>query len=1412
MENTGKGVQDAGRADAREGSLRVSAELLKETEKWAREHHLLDPQSGISSLTEEAARGTNDYKGRKTKKQQQPLELAKHNPSANDTLLNILKQEDDKKKPARGYTEIPRPGQLERVYGVFLNKRADVSTVVHESGHVFLEMMGDLVARADAPARLKETYAQALKWLEVTDRSELSLQQPARGQELTAEQKAHNNRARVAHEKWARGFEAYVREGKAPTAALERAFTRFKYWLVKIYRSVAELRVELSDDIRRVFDRLLATDDELQQERAETGPRLFATAEEAGMTPAEFAEYQDDLDQAEEHAKRKAELHVMRERLAETDAAYQRELADVTAKAAEDYERLQARRAQRILGGVDIGEVRGEPVVFDRQAVEDLVGKGAAKKVATTEENGTHPDEVAEFTGYPTGGAMLAAVLSLPTKETWVAREAEARMKEQHPTLLDDRAKLRALVAKSLAGVTEKRLLEERAALRSRGPKGSTTPAPIEALKEAARLMVERTPLGRLQPHLALAAERKAANDAVRFAVRGDSARALEANTRQLLNAAVYRDALKAAEERDSLLELATELSGQKARARHGKASPAFRDAIDFLLSASRLVAASPTQTTAEEWARGLGAINDAVAIMEAEEVGVGAWHESITEVLSKGGWQQMSVKEGRTLRDALDNLRAGAIVRNTALVDGKKVDREVVVSELVREIGEHRAPVRTPGTSSSDVVGDRLGKAWNAFDSFLSNPQDTFRELSNDNPESMLHRALVLPFQEAKHREADLLHSVVKPILERFDKMPKAMRSRSTEKVDGAKLFPGHTQEFLPPRERHELWMLALNYGNEGNAQRVRDGRKVTDAEVKAALDLLTKEELEVIQGILDAHEGLKPEAFALEEADSGLRPAEVKARPLQLKNGVLKGGYFPVAYESVSQLGKRQEGDATTGVMDKTYGRGATPRGHLKQRASEVHNNIVSLDTRRIFANYAQVAHDISFRLAVRSVNSLLTNEQVVAALQERVGQPRTQEAQQWVKDVAQMRAAEASDGWSKAQRWIRGNMAPALLGYYLPNAIGDLANLAAAVASTPLQAKHLAAGLSEFTSSEARAAALEKSGELRFMRDQIARDFQKEVKTLSRGALSRGLAAVKDNAFVFMEAVNVATATPVWIGGYRQALAEGKSEQQAVEFGNDLLRRVFPSHSAVDQAAILRDKGFWGTATVFYGYLSVAARATRSLANPLFTQEFRDSSKGEKAMTAAGVGMRMAGFFLAYQVLGEFLMGRGPEDGDKDEEDEESKRRQWANWARRKMLMAPVSLVPVPGMSTMVESKLLGKRPSPKGDPLGSYVFAVGELALDAAMGKLRDSNGELKKAELTKRLSSITGLTVGLPVRPVGTTGAYIYDVGTGERSPRGVLRTASGLVYGERENQPANPLSALADLVELFTGSESVPER
>ena len=141
---------------------------------------------------------------------------------------------------------------------VTLLKNADASTFIHESGHYYLDLLGrihqDLAGReglTDAEAQVVSDFETLLAWSGVKDA------QAWFGMEAEA-QRGH-------HEKIARAFEAYVFEGKAPDSRLREVFARMARWMRQVYRSLAGLDAELSDEVRGVFDRLLASDDAIAE-------------------------------------------------------------------------------------------------------------------------------------------------------------------------------------------------------------------------------------------------------------------------------------------------------------------------------------------------------------------------------------------------------------------------------------------------------------------------------------------------------------------------------------------------------------------------------------------------------------------------------------------------------------------------------------------------------------------------------------------------------------------------------------------------------------------------------------------------------------------------------------------------------------------------------------------------------------------------------------------------------------------------------------------------------------------------------------------------------------------------------------------------------------------------------------------
>lgn len=160
-----------------------------------------------------------------------------------------------------------------------LLEHADLSTFTHEMGHFQLEVLADIAMQPGAPAEIVADMQKLFTWFGVKDM--------AAWQAMSLEQK------RPHHEQLARGFEAYLFEGKAPAIELQGIFARFRAWMINVYRQLKSLNATLTDEVRGVFDRMVATNEQIIEAEAERSyAPLFKSAEEMGATPAEWQAYQ----------------------------------------------------------------------------------------------------------------------------------------------------------------------------------------------------------------------------------------------------------------------------------------------------------------------------------------------------------------------------------------------------------------------------------------------------------------------------------------------------------------------------------------------------------------------------------------------------------------------------------------------------------------------------------------------------------------------------------------------------------------------------------------------------------------------------------------------------------------------------------------------------------------------------------------------------------------------------------------------------------------------------------------------------------------------------------------------------------------------------------------------------------------
>lgn len=164
---------------------------------------------------------------------------------------NLVASHSEADQEAKGSITWDQEGN----YIIQLFQGADASTLIHETGHYFVDTLARDVNNGRATEQQQRDWQILLNYAGITNEQWLT---------MNTEQKT------PAHEKFARAFEQYLMEGKAPSRELRGVFRRFKNWLLNIYKSVENFlknepdAAPLNDDVRQVFGRMLAAEEDVR--------------------------------------------------------------------------------------------------------------------------------------------------------------------------------------------------------------------------------------------------------------------------------------------------------------------------------------------------------------------------------------------------------------------------------------------------------------------------------------------------------------------------------------------------------------------------------------------------------------------------------------------------------------------------------------------------------------------------------------------------------------------------------------------------------------------------------------------------------------------------------------------------------------------------------------------------------------------------------------------------------------------------------------------------------------------------------------------------------------------------------------------------------------------------------------------
>lgn len=1138
--------------------------------------------------------------------------------------------------PPRSYDQEAR-GRISFAAGqayIELFEGRDLSTFPHEAGHLFWEELQNDAADPFAPDQLREDVAALRAWMGMKD-----------GDPVLVEH----------HEKFARGIELYLMEGKAPTPALRGVFQRFRAWLLAIYRKAEALNVNLTPEVREVFDRLFATDEEIAaaKEQAQLNP-FFATPEDAGMTKAEYDAYTRAYQDADNLATERLTAKVMAEVTRRRKAEWKEERAKVREEVAREVD-LQPDMAA-------LNFLRSGSERLSRKALVDHYGSDAilprlprGVPPIYTVEGGISPDTLAGTLGFDSGDALVQALLSIEqeqrdlkargdkrrVRDVRIDEETDRVMNERHGDMLADgsiQEEALELVndgrRADLAG-SEVRYLARKAGR----PEGTWTRETLEAWARgqlAVRKAVD------VRPAVYLRAERTAGNEAQRLLAQGKFSEAMDAKFRQVLNMHLFR----AANEARALVDRSVKVMGRYADARTLKSMDQdYLDQIHDLLERIDF-----RRATQKEVKRRL-----AFKAWVEERQADGDDIDPPTRLMDDAFRQHytaMTVEELQGLFDTVQNIAHLGRLKKKLLTAQDERDFDTAANSLFDSILS-RTSVRK-FKPPADRVTEKARELRDNFFGSHRKAESFVRQLDGFENLGLAWQLLYRPINKAGDEKNVRLAKIAEDLGVLF---------RAYGRVERTRMNLGRTMytEIGMSLSKWQVITLALNWGNEGNREALAEGLGLLPVGIEAVLDkAMDERDWQFVQSVWSYLDGFYPEIAALERRMTGVEPERIEPITFNTRFGEMRGGYYPLKYDAVrsDRAHAHQMRDRAKLMTSGGFTKPATRRGHTKERVGSA-GQPVRLDINVLFEHLHDVVHDLTHREAVIDTNRLLADQRVSDAIKAVAGHDAHRQMVNWVRDIAGGDVIR-TDFLDKGLNYLRAGVTIANMGWKFSTAIVQPMGYTQSIAE--VGEKFALIGLAKFFGSPLEIGKktewiMARSSYMAGRIKSFDRDMHDAAKSLGPGGLAAGfkvnvagkeieVPGLQESFFYAIALMDRSVSLPTWIAGYEKGLAEGMEEDQAAEYADSVVRRTQSSGLTKDLAAIQRGGTAQRLFTSFYSYFSATWNMN--------VDEFkRLGERGVKYAPRFAANMLWINIIPA--LLTSLILGRGPDD---DEE--------WWTWA--------------------------------------------------------------------------------------------------------------------------------------------------
>jgi len=1180
---------------------------------------------------------------------------------------------------------------------------------------------------------------------------------------------------RATHEQFARGFEKYLMEGVAPSIELRNVFRTFARWLTQVYKSIrGDMRVNLDQEMRDVFARLLATDEQIAA--AETRSRIepmFTDAAMAGMTEEEYQKYQDAQEKVKDKAEETLRDKIIKQLTRQTEKWWREERADIAIQQEEELKK------QRVYAAAD--QLRNGEIKLDTAMVKEKYSEQRTDRLNRTMTHvnsklsgmtasggeGVNPDVAAAMLGYDSGDEMIQDIINAKPIKEQAKENAQQIMLKKHGDILTD-----GTIEKEADEAVQneergKVILMELKALSKGLNKGAIDRQTMKSLSEDA---IGRLNFRQIQPGKYRAAELKAAQEAASMLAKGNKEGAFAAKSRQVMNYYLGMAATNAKNDTTKIID-------RMARYRKKDVQQAIQKAgNDYWPQLAKILARFEFRKSAT-----LGEVDKTNESINSwmkkriEEDGDGLVLSAA--VLDEGyvkHWKNVPYGELVGINDSVRNIEHVARYGNKIKAAQEEMEFQQFVQKWTDSM-RSKVKDRFPAVAS---VADKPNNAvrWGRW-AMAQMTKIPYLASWMDGGErtGISHDVLVQPFTDAYDEEARLWHDVGTPVMNMIRDRSKEDIKRHNTKVfiPEIKGTNGHSGNLMG----HEILAIALNTGNMSNMKKMLLGEgwanPDSEAEIsfqnprlQAVLKHMTKSDWDMVQQIWDQMDKLYPMLSEVYRRTTGLTPPKIEATPVKTQHGEYNGGYYPVKYDPARSHQAQINEDKLNAETDSMFGsmgiQASVNASATNERTGYYAPIRLSLDV--VPNHFQETIHYITHHDAVRQVNKLIRNASVASAIKETMGPDEFAQLKPWLNDIAKDgRNAPNKNFIESVLQRLRFGSTLVIMGFKASTGLMQLLGLSNTVAevgyANTLQAVRSILG-SPKTMQNSWDFASANSKVLNHRVKTMDREI-KNAMTMIEG--NRGIkAAVQEASMKHIALIQTYMVDlPTWHAAYIKGMKDWGDETRAYKYADWTVENIQGSGLIKDMAQIMRNQSqAVRMMTMFMTFMS-----------SLWNME-RDTARGAKSgmYSKTTVAAKLMFIFVVPTFLEALLRGQFGGD-DKDPE------------AQLQQFLTNVALYPVqsiPFVRDIAEGIF------------GDYGYNISPVASEVEKGLTGMKNiasapftdHEISKYDV-KGTAMLGGAALGIPgLSQAWATGEHLYGV-----AEKGEDLTLKQLMYGpERKNK------------------------